>query len=229
MRESDWHPVASFAVVFAQRQVDDGWERRLEAERTEVEPEQERKIWQGWDCGEICGWMHEQLGLADSGQPRSEVGRVGDAAATSAQPAYGAEGAHERVQIRISSATVIGRTTRVDVLTADTAAAALPTDLTGPLQVEITVSGARRGQEISAVARILREGEPGWNLQDPVIIKGPGKASFDLSRLPAGRHQITLVAWAPDGTAIPAAVRLPKLTIRPAAEPSVHHVAGRDS
>ena len=36
---SAWHTAASFAVVFSQRQVDGQWERRLEAEQTEVEPE----------------------------------------------------------------------------------------------------------------------------------------------------------------------------------------------
>jgi hypothetical protein len=35
---SDWHPAASFAVIFAQRLADSAWERRLEVERTEVEP-----------------------------------------------------------------------------------------------------------------------------------------------------------------------------------------------
>jgi hypothetical protein len=46
-----------------------------------------------------------------------------------------------------------------------------------------------------------------------VVIKGAtGVASFDLSPLPAGRHDLVLVAWAPDGTAQPA---LAELTIPP--------------
>jgi hypothetical protein len=46
---SDWHTAASFAVVFAQRRVGDAWERRVEAERTEVEPERESGAWVGWE------------------------------------------------------------------------------------------------------------------------------------------------------------------------------------
>ncbi|HEY6496585.1 MAG TPA: hypothetical protein VIZ43_25190 [Trebonia sp.] len=50
-----------------------------------------------------------------------------------------------------------------------------------------------------------------------MVIEGSGRASFDLSRLPAGRHDIALVAWAPDGMAMPAAVSLPGLIIQPGA------------
>jgi hypothetical protein len=46
---SGWHTVVSFAVIFARRQAEGTWERRVEAERTEVEPEQEPQIWAGWD------------------------------------------------------------------------------------------------------------------------------------------------------------------------------------
>ena len=41
--------MASFAVIFTQRQVGDTWERRVEVERTEVEPEQGSQAWTGWD------------------------------------------------------------------------------------------------------------------------------------------------------------------------------------
>ena len=68
--QSDWHPAASFAVVFAQREAKDGeWEHRIEVELTEVEPEQEGRTWPEWDCREICGWMRGQLGLADVPPP----------------------------------------------------------------------------------------------------------------------------------------------------------------
>jgi hypothetical protein len=229
MDESDWHPAASFAIVFAQRRAGDGWERRLEAERTEVEPQQERSIWPGWASGEILQWMHEQLDLPDSADPRSEASRSGDVATTSAGPTAHVAGAGERVRLRIDSATVIGPTTHVDALAADPAAAALLADLTGPVRLEIAVGGARPGQEIHAVSRILRRGEPGRYPHDPVVIKGPGRASFDLSRLPTGLCDITLVAWAPDGTAIPALASLPGLSIRTAAEPLGHVDADRAS
>jgi hypothetical protein len=80
----------------------------------------------------------------------------------------------------------------------------------------MSVSGGRCGQEIHAAARVLRERELGWNLQDPVVIKGAaGVASFDLSPLPAGRHDLVLVAWAPDGTATLAREELRDLAIPP--------------
>jgi hypothetical protein len=259
--QSDWHPAASFAVVFAQRQTTDGeWERRIEVERTEVEPEQEGRTWPEWDCRETCGWMRGQLGLADAPppevQPPAQPGtgkrgaggpaprgagarpaRPGDAE-PAAPPAARARG---RGELRIGSVTVIdpgrqvgrmaagaggappvdvvtagaGGAPRVDVVTAGAPAQAPPTAPAGPLRVEITIGGGRRGQEIHAVARVLPHGGPGWNPQDPVVIRGAGAASFDLSRLPEGRHEVALIAWAPDGSVAPTAVRLPELTIQP--------------
>ena len=41
----DWQMVASFVVVFFQRRAGDAWERRVEAERTEVEPERNPSVY----------------------------------------------------------------------------------------------------------------------------------------------------------------------------------------
>ena len=218
--QSDWHPAASFAVVFAQRQAGDGeWEHRIEVERTEVEPEQQGRSWPEWDCQEICGWMHAQLGLADAAPPEPPP-----------EPPRAAR-ARERGELRIGHVRLVdpdsqvgrlvtgGGPAPIDVVPSGAAAQAPPTAPEGPLRVEITVGGARRGQEIHAVARVLPRGAPGWNPQDPVVIKGGGAASFDLSPLPEGRHEVALIAWAPDGSATPAAVRLPELTIQPRQRP----------
>ena len=255
--QSDWHPAASFAVVFAQRQAKDGeWEHRIEVERTEVEPEQEGRIWPEWDCREICGWMRGQLGLADvpppEVQPAAQPGTGKRAVAGPAPRGAGARPAQPgeaesagrtrgRRELRIGGVTVIdpgsqvgrmatgaggappvdvaaagaGGAPPVDVAAAGAAAQAPPAAPAGPLRVEITVAGARRGQEIHAVARVLPRGAPGWNPHDPVVIKGAGAASFDLSRLPEGRHEVALIAWAPDGSMAPASVRLPEITIQP--------------
>jgi hypothetical protein len=162
--------------------------------------------------------MRGQFGLPNDAKPRPEAGASGDAVAASAQPEARAGGHRERARIRIDNVAVIDSTSRVDVPAADAAGDSAPlAALTGPLRVEVTVSGAGSGQEIHAVARILPEGAPGWNPQDPVVVKGAGRASFDLSRLPAGRHAVTLAAWAPDGTAMPAVVGLPGLIIQPGA------------
>jgi len=204
---SDWHPAASFAVVFAERQVGDGWQRRIEVERTEVEPEEERRIWPGWDCEGIGRWMREQA--PDAAQPEPEAARPAESAASPT------EVARERPELRIDRVTVIGLATSPEVVAAD-AAAATSVGSPGPLRIEISVSGGRCGQEIHASAQVLREGEFSWKLQDPVVIMGAtGVASFDLSRLPAGRYDLALAAWAPDGKAEPALEELAELTIPP--------------
>ena len=77
-----------------------------------------------------------------------------------------------------------------------------------------TVSGARPGTALHAVTRILRPHGPGWNPRDPVVVGSSGQAEFDLSGIPADRYEMSLIAWAPDGTAKPVSVRLPALTIR---------------
>jgi len=247
--QSEWHPAASFAVVFVQRQAENGeWERRIEVERTEVEPEQEGRTWPEWDCGEICGWMREQLGLPGTAEP--EPGRAGGEEAVGEQPAAeqpaarrrGARGARPRTaepaaapaaeargrgELTIARVTLIDPGSQVGRVAAESAGAP-PVDVItsgavqtppaapeGPLRVEITVGGGRRGQEVHAVARVLPRGEPGWNLQEPVVIKGAGAVSFDLSRLPEGQHEVALIAWVPDGSMAPAIVRLPELAIRP--------------
>jgi len=63
---SGWQTAASFVVVFSQRRAGEAWERQVEAERTEVEPELNTQIWSGWDARPICDWMVGQLGQAGS-------------------------------------------------------------------------------------------------------------------------------------------------------------------
>jgi hypothetical protein len=58
---SEWQPAASFVVVYSQRKEGDIWERRVEAERTEVEPERTMQVWSGWDAAPVCDWMRGQL------------------------------------------------------------------------------------------------------------------------------------------------------------------------
>ena len=73
---SDWHTAASFVVIFSQRQHEGTWERRVEMERTEVEPERRPQVRSGWDCAPVCTWMTAQLTQPDraavrsSGEPR---------------------------------------------------------------------------------------------------------------------------------------------------------------
>ena len=206
---SGWHRVASFAVIFARRQADDTWERRVEAERTEVEPAQEPQIWADWDFEAVGSWMAGQLRAAESeSTPAQPIAAEQEAA----KPARAR--AQERSQLRIDSAAITDANSTVDVVTGGALAADLPPELIAPVRVVLTVGGARPGTVLHAVTRILRPDGPGWNPQDPVVVRRSGQAEFDLSGVPAGQYEMSLIAWAPDATAKPVSVRLPALTIR---------------
>jgi hypothetical protein len=219
---SDWHTAASFVVVFSQRQVDDTWERRVEAERTEVEPERNLQVWSGWDCAPICGWMLGQPDLVESAaappspaQSAAAQAAAVQAVAVPAAPAQAAAAqAGGRAQLRIDSAAIIDATGRADVVTAGALVPNPPTDLVAPVRVVLTVGGAQPGAQLQAVTRILRPDGPGWNPQDPVVLPGSGQAEFDLSAVPAGEHEMSLIAWASDATATLVSVSLPRVTIR---------------
>jgi hypothetical protein len=204
----DWHRIASFAVVFRQRGAGDTPERRVEVERTEVEPEQSPRVWADWDFESIGSWMAEQLAASDSAStPAQPVA----AQPEDAQPP--AAKAPRRTQLRIDSATITDEDTTVDLVTDGALVADLPAELIAPVRVVLTVSGARPETEVHAVTRILRPDGPGWNPQDPVVIQRSGQVEFDLSGVPAGQYEMSLIAWAPDATAKPVSVRLPALTI----------------
>jgi hypothetical protein len=209
---SDWHPAASFVVVFSQRRAGDGWERRTEAERTEVEPEQNLQTWSGWDCEPLCAWMLGQLDQSGTAQPPSEPPPEAATEPPAAEPAAG------RAQLTIDSATIIDAEGRVDVVTAGALAADPPRELVAPVRVVLTVSGARPGTQVQAVTRILRPDDFGWNPQDPVVVPDSGRAEFDLSAVPAGEHELALIAWAPDATANLVSVSVPRMTIRPGSD-----------
>jgi hypothetical protein len=66
---------------------------------------------------------------------------------------------------------------------------------------------------VLAVTRIQRPDATGWNPQAPVVLPDSGQAEFDLSQVPAGDHAMSLIAWAPDASAKPVSVRLPRITI----------------
>jgi hypothetical protein len=206
---SDWHTVASFVVVFARRQADGAWERRVEVERTEVEPEQDIQLWAGWDFEPVGSWIAGQLHAADTAS--TPAGPV--AAEPEAAQAVAAK-APERSQLRIDRAAITDANRTVDVVAGGALVAGSPPEMTAPVRVAFTVSGARPGTALHAVTRILRPHGPGWNPRDPVVVGSSGQAEFDLSGIPADRYEMSLIAWAPDGTAKPVSVRLPALTIR---------------
>ena len=228
---SEWQTAASFVVVYSQRKEGDTWERRVEAERTEVEPERTMQVWSGWDAAPVCDWMRSQLDQpADAGaQPAEEPPTKEPAAEEPAAEEPAAEepaaepaptqaaptpGPASRAQLRIDSAALIDAAGRTEVVTAGVLAANPRTDLVAPVRVVFAVGGAPPGTGLQAVALIRRPDGPGWNPRDPMILSGPGQAEFDLTPVPAGDHVMALIAWARDATAKPVSVTLPSVTIR---------------
>jgi hypothetical protein len=219
---SEWQTAASFVVVYSQRKEGDTRERRVEAERTEVEPERTMQVWSGWDAAPVCEWMRGQLDqAADAGaqpaeEPPTEEAPTEESAAEEPAPARAAPtpGPASRAQLRIDSAALIDAAGRTEVVTAGVLAANPRTELIAPVRVVFAVGGAPPGTALQAVARIQRPDGPGWNTQDPVVLSGPGQAEFGLTPVPAGDHVMALIAWAPDATAQPVSVTLPSVTIR---------------
>jgi hypothetical protein len=231
---SAWQTAASFVVIFAQRQVDGRWERRLEAEQTELEPAPEPRKWANWDCGPLCDWMLGQLGLAadeadEAGvadraavtvepaavEPAAaEPAAVEPAAVEPAEHAAAGGGAPERARLRIDSVTITDAADDVDLITDGHLVTAQPSDLHSPVRVRFTVHGGRAGQQLRAAVWFRRPDGPGWSPQDPVTVPASGQAEFDLSAVPPGGHDVRLLAWATDPGARLAAVSLPRLTFR---------------
>jgi hypothetical protein len=216
---SAWHTAASFAVIFAQRQVDGRWERRLEAEQTEVEPAPEPRQWATWDCGPLCDWMLGQLGL-----PEDEADAAGQAAAA-AEPAAtepaAASAAPGRAELRIDGVTITEAGRELELISVGHLVTAPPGDLRHPVRLRFTVHGRRAGQQLRAAVWFRRPDGPGWSPQEPVTVPASGKAEFDLSSVPAGGHDVRLLAWATDPEATLATVALPRLTFRQEAQPSL--------
>ena len=230
---SDWHTAASFAVIFAQRQVDGGWERRLEAERTEVEPASEPWQGQGWDCAPLCDWMLGQLGLPEdeaesataaeptAAAPEEPAAAAEEPAAAAEEPAAVAEqpvsdaapAEAGRATLRIESATVTDAFHELELIREGTVIVAPPEELRHPIQLSLTVSGARSGQQLRAAVWFRGRAEPGWSPHEPVTVSPSGQAEFNLSSVPPGGHDIRLLAWATDPGATLAAVALPRLII----------------
>ena len=213
VKEPDWRTSASFAVIFAQRQVNGVWEHRIEAEQTEVEPALEPRQWPSWDCGPLCGWMLGQLDRP-AGQADPEAGVAdGAGAATTAEPAVRTAPARAaRAELRIDSATITDAVQELELIRAGHVVVAPAEDLRPPVRLRLTVTGARSGQHLQAAVWFRRPAGPGWSPHDPVRPSPSGRAEFDLSSVPPGGHDARLLAWATDAGATLAAVTLPMLT-----------------
>jgi len=232
---TEWQEIASFVVAFARRRVGETWERRIEAERTEVEPAPEREVWPGWECSALCSWMLGQTDGGKPGEPEQDDGgeaqRAGAQPASTQPPGTQPAGTQPAVtqpagepagaakprgglpQLRIDSATITDAAGSSNLVTDGAPVANPPAELVAPASVVFTVSGARRGTEVLAVARLRGHGEPGRNVADPVTVPASGRAEFGLSRVAADQLELTLLAWAPDCTARPVSASLPAMMI----------------
>jgi hypothetical protein len=212
MDPADWQEVASFVVVFSERQVAGDWERRLEAERaeTQIKP----LVLSDWDCSPVCGWMLEHLHPNDGGDEHPAVSgedqaRLSEKTGSTPKPHV------TRERLRIGSATIVDDTGSAHLVQEGEIAANPPTELVSPERVILTVTGARPGHEVHAVARIRAYGESEWHSADPVTTDRSGRAELNLAPVSTGEHDIKLLAWTPDATAYPVSVPLPTVTVRP--------------
>jgi hypothetical protein len=217
--ETNWQTVVSFAVIFAQRRVGGVWERRLTAEQTEVEPALKPQKWPSWNCGPLCEWMVGHLELPAEDETGSEADAADlVSAATVTEPSVRTAPARASwAELRIDSATITGALQELELIRAGNLITAQPEDLAPPVRLSFTVTGGRAGQQLRAATWFRRRSGLGWSPQEPVSVPPSGRAEFDLSSVPAGEHDVRLLAWATTPGATLAAVSLPRLTFRPAA------------
>jgi hypothetical protein len=231
---SEWHRAASFAVIFAQRQVAGGWERRIEAEQTEVDPEPPAREWPGWECAPLCDWMLSQLDRpehepAAETEPAAGDATAGDAtaaaraaaaraaAARAAAGGAGAAGAAApagRAELRIDRAVITDAQQTLDLVRGGDVVTLPAAEFTPPAQLSVTVTGGRSGQQLRAAVWFRRPAEPGWSPVPSASLPTSGQVEFALSSVPPGQHQVRLLAWATQPGASLAAVTLPRLTFR---------------
>lgn len=216
MDPSDWQHMASFVVVFSQRQVDGESERRLEAERTEIEPEMPPFVRSGWDCSPVCEWMLEHLDQYDGGGEHIPATPASgeDQARFSKKPGSTPKPHMTLKRLRIESAAVIDTTGPVHLVQEGEIVAHPPTELVSPDRVTLTLTGAQPGHEVRVVARIRTHGESEWSSTDPVSTDRSGRAELNLAPVSTGEHDIKLLAWTPDATAHLVSMPLPTVTIK---------------
>jgi hypothetical protein len=203
-------------VIFAQRQVAGGWERRIEAEQTEVDPEPPARGWPGWECAPLCDWMLSQLDRPEH-EPAAETEPAAGGAARAAAgdaAAAGAAAPAGRAELRIDSAVITDAQQTLDLLRGGDVVTLPAAELTPPAQLSVTVTGGRSGQQLRVAVWFRRPAEPGWSPVPSASLPTSGQVEFALSSVPPGQHQVRLLAWATEPGASLAAVTLPGLTFR---------------
>lgn len=211
-----WERAASFVLVFEQRRAEEGMERRLVAEHTELEPELPSMSWPGWDYAGLGDWLQERLGRVEP-VPAAETAESDETDDVSP----GNEPAPGRAELLLETVAVVDSDGRVEAV-----AAGRPTGLnleaTLPARLEILVAGGAPGNELRVALRFREPGLPRWSPQAPIAVRSSATADIELSEATAGRHHARVVAWAPDGSAEPIGVDIGDLTIWAAGSADSH-------
>jgi hypothetical protein len=71
---------------------------------------------------------------------------------------------------------------------------------TDETRLAVAVTAPAADQLVNVCVRIYGGGSVGWNLPDPLEVKGSGRATFALSGLPVGRHVGSWVLAAASGS-----------------------------
>ena len=133
-------------------------------------------------------------------------------AAPAAEPAANATPARAaRAELSIDSVTITDARRELNLIRAGHVVAAAPEDLTPPGAAEPHRERGTIRPAIGGAVWFRRQAAPGWSPQDPVSLSPSGQGEFDLSSVPAGAHDVRLLAWATDPGATLAAVTLPRL------------------
>jgi hypothetical protein len=213
-----WNQAASFIVCFQERDLGDrGWERRVEILQAEVEPEPQPASQPGWECGWLCGWMRAVVGLDASASVSSGERHA------AAVPAAVAATVATNTRTKAPTAPPpleFGAFVLVDVrgrhsvtLEGDRRAATLRCRLPAHLSVEVRRSAPDDPAQLTV--RVRTSGRRDASTLPDIAVPVSGSTDIDLSQLPPGTHQLTIVAWTSAGSADPAVARLPALQIDP--------------
>jgi hypothetical protein len=204
-----WDTSASFVVCFQQRpRPDQSWERRIEVEHTEVEPEQAPAEHDGWDCHWVCTWMRERLGLpasdsTSSSPPSSPADQT--AVQTAAPPATAGGAAPSplptRQQVAFHTVTLTGPDGTHDLTRAsDQVSTRQPAQLVVELS-DPPPANARLAIQVRLLSRDSR------NIYDQPL--SDRVTTIDLRELADESQKMTIVAWTPGDTSDPAILRVP--------------------
>jgi hypothetical protein len=133
----------------------------------------------------------------------------------SASPGTGHEPDPGQAELLVDAVAVVDSSGRVEAVAGGRSTRR---DLEGtlPARLEIRVTGGIPGSEVRVALRFRERGRPHWSPQAPISIHSHGTADLELSETAVGRHEVRVVAWAPDASAEPTGVDLGSLTIWPA-------------